>query len=384
MKRIVFLTGTRADFGKLKSLISISQNSSNFEVQLFVTGMHMNSLYGFTVTEIVNSGFENIYKYINHESNDSMDKILSSTIVGFSQYIKQIKPDLIIVHGDRVEALAGSIVGSLNNILVGHVEGGEVSGTIDELIRHSVTKMSHIHFAANKEAKKRLIQLGEYKKSIFIIGSPDIDLMNSPNLPSLESAKKHYEINFKDYAIAMFHPITTEFENIKNHARNFIDALIDSNLNYIIIYPNNDLGSSEILKEINKVSSNKNFKIFPSIRFEYFLTFLKFSKFIIGNSSAGIREAPYYKVPTIDIGSRQKNRATFKTIFNCSYQKNDILNLISKIKNSKGSFANSDDRYSKFGEGKSDQLFLEILNSNDFWNIKHQKQFQEINNEEKI
>jgi len=195
MKRIVFLTGTRADFGKLKSLISISQNSSNFEVHLFVTGMHMNSLYGFTVTEIVNSGFENIYKYINHESNDSMDKILSSTIVGFSQYIKQIKPDLIIVHGDRVEALAGSIVGSLNNILVGHVEGGEVSGTIDELIRHSITKMSHIHFAANKEAKKRLIQLGEYKKSIFTIGSPDIDLMNSPNLPSLESAKKHYEIN---------------------------------------------------------------------------------------------------------------------------------------------------------------------------------------------
>ena len=131
MKRIVFLTGTRADFGKLKSLISISQNSSNFEVHLFVTGMHMNSLYGFTVTEIVNSGFENIYKYINHESNDPMDKILSSTIVGFSQYIKQIKPDLIVVHGDRVEALAGSIVGSLNNILVGHIEGGEVTGTID-------------------------------------------------------------------------------------------------------------------------------------------------------------------------------------------------------------------------------------------------------------
>ena len=110
MKRIVYLTGTRADFGKLKSLISISQNHPDFDVHLFVTGMHMNSLYGFTVSEVINSGFKNIYKFINHETDDSMDKILSSTMIGFSQYIKQIKPDLIIVHGDRVEALAGAIV----------------------------------------------------------------------------------------------------------------------------------------------------------------------------------------------------------------------------------------------------------------------------------
>ena len=160
MKRIVYLTGTRADFGKLKSLISISQNHPDFDVHLFVTGMHMNSLYGFTVSEVINSGFKNIYKFINHETDDSMDKILSSTMIGFSQYIKQIKPDLIIVHGDRVEALAGAIVGSLNNILVGHIEGGEVSGTIDELIRHSVTKMSQLHFTAIEEYAKRQNGIG--------------------------------------------------------------------------------------------------------------------------------------------------------------------------------------------------------------------------------
>ena len=154
MKKIVFLTGTRADFGKLKSLMSISQNSKNFEVHLFVTGMHMNTLYGFTVDEIEKAGFKNIYKYINHDSIEYMDRTLSKTIDGFSEYISQINPDLIVVHGDRVEALAGAIVGSLNNILVAHIEGGEVSGTIDELIRHSVTKMSHIHLVANSEAKK--------------------------------------------------------------------------------------------------------------------------------------------------------------------------------------------------------------------------------------
>ena len=182
MKKIVFLTGTRADFGKLKSLMTISQNSSEFEVHIFFTGMHMNSLYRSTVDEVIKAGFKNIYKYINHNSGETMDKTLAKTIEGFSQYISHIKPDLIVVHGDRLEALAGAIVGSFNNTLVAHVEGGEVSGTIDELIRHSVTKMSHIHLVANSEAQKRLIQLGEFKKSIFRL----LAISAVPALPGIQ------------------------------------------------------------------------------------------------------------------------------------------------------------------------------------------------------
>ena len=158
-KKILFLSGTRADFGKLKSLISISQKSSLFDVSIFVTGMHLQKEYGFTVNEIEKSGFENIYTFENHTTESSMDLTLSKTIEGLSAYVKEIKPDLIVVHGDRVEALAGAIVGSLNNILVGHIEGGEVSGTIDELIRHSVSKMSHIHFVSNQQAKNKLNNL---------------------------------------------------------------------------------------------------------------------------------------------------------------------------------------------------------------------------------
>ena len=232
---------------------------------------------------------------------------------------------MIVVHGDRVEALAGAIVGSLNNILVAHIEGGEVSGTIDELIRHSVSKMSHIHLVANEEAKNRLIQLGEFKKSIFILGSPDLDLMNDENLPDIDICKSYYDIIFDDYAIAMFHPITTEYKNIKTYAKNFVDALIKSEINYILVYPNNDLGSREVLQEFERLKLLDRIKIFPSLRFEYFLRFLKESNFIIGNSSAGIREAPYYKVPTVDIGSRQNNRAKLDTIFHSSYEVNDIL-----------------------------------------------------------
>lgn len=376
MKKIVFLTGTRADFGKLKSLISISQNSSFFEVHIFVTGMHMDSLYGSTVDEVEKAGFKNIYKYINYCSGETMDRTLAKTIDGFSQYIYQIKPDLIVVHGDRLEALAGAIVGSFNNILVSHIEGGEVSGTIDELIRHSVSKLSHIHLVANVEAKNRLVQLGEFEKSIFIIGSPDLDLMNEQNLPRLKIAKSHYNIPFDSFAVAMFHPVTTEYNKIKIYARKFIKALIKSEKNYILVYPNNDLGSTEILEEIKSIEPSDNIIIFPSLRFEYFLRFLKESLFIIGNSSAGIREAPFFRVPTVNIGTRQNNRANFPSIFNCSYDEKNILEAIEKALLYKTK--NFKTKNFLFGDGKSNKLFFELICSTEFWGIDKQKQFQEI------
>lgn len=348
MKRIVFLTGTRADFGKLKSLIQISQSSSEFETHIFVTGMHLNSTYGYTVKEVFKAGFSNIFQFINHDSIDHMDRTLSKTVDGFSHYIAQINPDLIVVHGDRVETMAGAIVGSLNNILVAHVEGGEVSGTIDELIRHSVSKMSHIHFVASSEAKTRLIQLGELPDSIYTIGSPDLDLMSPKMLQSIDTVKKYYNISFKNYAIAMFHPVTTEYQKVKENVKSFVSALLDSGDNYIVIYPNNDLGSTEILNEYTRMTDNNKIRIFPSLRFEYFLTLLKNADYIVGNSSAGVREAPYYNVPTVDIGSRQRNRSKNSSIFSATDHYDSIVNAISSVK--KFETAN-DHMRSDFGEG---------------------------------
>ena len=372
-KRIVFLTGTRADFGKLKSLILIAQNSDLFEVYIFVTGMHMLDKYGKTIIEVKKSGIKNIYPFINHDNIDHMDRNLSKTIDGFSHYVLEIKPDLIVVHGDRIEPLAGAIVGSLNNILVGHIEGGEISGTIDELIRHSISKLSHIHFTSNDDAKKRLIQMGEYEESIFTIGSPDLDLMNSKTLPSIEFVKNYYEIEFKQFSILIFHPVTTELEKINIQIRNLIEAIIESGLNYIVIYPNNDLGSDIILKEYENFKNISRIKIFPSLRFEYFLVLLRHCEFIIGNSSTGIREAPYYKIPTIDVGSRQKNRVKSKSIKTVGFIKKDILSLINNIKKTEIEENDID-----FGDGNSSFRFLNLLNSNQLWKISNQKQFRDI------
>ena len=375
MKKIIFLTGTRADFGKLKSLISITQQRKEYEVHLFVTGMHMNSLYGSTIDEIRKNGFDNIYPFINHDSIINMDRTLAKTIDGFSHFIAEIKPDLIVVHGDRVEAMAGAIVGSLNNIVVAHIEGGEVSGTIDELIRHAVSKMSHIHLVANEKAKTRLIQLGELPSTIFILGSPDLDLMNPKKLPKLSDVKKYYNIEFDNFAIAMFHPVTTEFKSIQKDAKEFVNSLIDSDENYIVIYPNNDLGSHEILNEYKRLEGNRNIRLFPSLRFEYFLVFLKNSNYIVGNSSAGIREASYYGTPTVDIGSRQNNRSQGVSIFHANNESNSILRGINLAKNFKKNITNKD---SNFGHGNSDQIFLKLLDGDKIWSLDCQKQFQDL------
>ena len=374
MKKILFLTGTRADFGKIKSLISILDNHQEFETFVFVTGMHLQKEYGYTLIEIERCNFKNIHAFQNHTHETTMDLTLAKTIEGFSSYCKKINPDLIVIHGDRVETLAGAIVGSLNNILVAHIEGGELSGTVDELIRHSVTKLSHIHFVSNHEAAKRLTQMGEMKSSIFTIGSPDIDIMSSDDLPTLEIVKNYYQINFDQYAIVMFHPVTTEAKQMKQYADDFVESLLGFDENFVVIFPNNDFGSKNILEAYHKIAENKRFRIFPSLRFEYFLVLLKNAKFIIGNSSAGIREAPYYGIPVINIGTRQQNRTLNTNIINVDYQKENIDNALQSVGSNKIKIVVND-----FGDGNSTELFLSSLLTSDIWKINQQKQFNKVN-----
>lgn len=369
MRKIVFLTGTRADFGKLKSLMNRLREDCNFELHVFVTGMHMLSKYGYTCEEVEKANFRNIHKFINQNASDSMDHVLAKTVSGLSDYVKEIRPDLIIVHGDRVEALAGAAVGALNNILVGHIEGGEVSGTVDELIRHAVSKLSHIHFVANDSAKTRLIQLGEIGEAIHVIGSPDIDVMNSGELPELEEVKRYYDFDFTEFSILMFHSVTTELEELKSQIRTVVDEVIESNLNYIVIYPNNDVGTDIILGEYKRFEEFRRVRIYPSMRFEYFLTLLKNALFIIGNSSAGVREAPHFGVPALNLGSRQNNRVKCGSVSNVEIESTSIRNAIKDVK------AMARGAQALFGEGGSDEKFHEILKDPKFWNTKTQKIF---------
>jgi UDP-N-acetylglucosamine 2-epimerase (hydrolysing) len=370
-KKIIFVTGTRADYGKLKSIIVMLQKNQKFQTYVFVTGMHNLKDYGKTYVHLVRDKIQNIFRYKNQNIFDEMDIIVSKTIVGFSDYLNKIKPDLVVVHGDRVEPLACSISACLNNYLVAHIEGGEVSGSVDEILRHSISKLSHVHFVSNYRAKKRLCQLGELKKNIYVIGSPDVDLLYS-DLPNIIEVKKRYNIEFLNFGIVLFHPDTLSKNNAL-YSKILVNSLIKSKFNYVVIYPNNDLYSREILETYKILKNLKNFRLISSMRFEYFLSLLKNSNFLIGNSSSGIREAPYYGVPTINLGLRQKKRSNLKTIINCDFNESKIITIIKKLKIKK--------RFKKikeFGSGDSDKKFLSIILKKNFWNTSKHKQFQDI------
>ena len=374
-KKIVFLTGTRADYGKLKPLIIATKKNKKFQPIIIVTGMHLKKKYGSTYIQIEKDfrGLK-IYKVKNYSKEDSMDTILSKSIKYLGKILKVISPNLIVIHGDRVETLAASIYCNLNNILISHIEGGEVSGTVDESIRHATTKLSHVHFVSNNKAKNILRRMGEIKKNIYVIGSPEVDIMIGKNLPSQKEVLKRYNISFKNYSIFLFHPVTTlKKEDIAKQCSILFNVLTKSLNNYVVILPNNDTFSKIILNFIKKLKFFKNIKILPSLRFEFYLTLLKNSNFIIGNSSSGIREASVYGVQTINLGERQKNRAgkVSNSIINLKFDERKILNIIKNLNKTRNN------KKFIFGRGGSAKKFIQVINKNSFWLTSRQKHFAE-------
>lgn len=370
MKNILFITGTRADFGKIKPLIKAVELNPRYSCNIFVTGMHLLDKYGKTIREIERENFNNIFPFFNQSSETSrlMDHVLANTIKGLSFYVTENRTDLIVVHGDRIEALAGAIVGALQGIRTAHIEGGEVSGTVDELIRHAVTKLAHKHFVASERNKQRLLQMGENEADIYVIGSPNIDIMLGDSLPKKEEVFARYGIDFDTYSIFTYHPVVTELDRLEKNIDEVVSGIESTTRNYIVIYPNNDKGSEIIFNRIKQLKNNKRFKIFSSVQFESFLILLKNADMIVGNSSSGIHEAPVFGVPTINIGTRQNNRFMSDSITNVPEDRVLIQNAINRISK----------RYQpiyEYGHGNSAQLFIEALQNDYFWSSSLQKTF---------
>jgi UDP-N-acetylglucosamine 2-epimerase (hydrolysing) len=332
--------------------------------------MHTLARYDYSYKELEDHGLDNVYLYHNQskDGGQKSDLILAKTIEGLSNFVGEYKPDMIVIHGDRGEALAGAIVGVLNGVIVSHIEGGEISGTVDELLRHSVSKLSDYHFVANQEAANRLLQMGESEESIHVIGSPEVEVMISNELPDLNKVKKRYDIKFDNYGVFCYHPVGPDLQALDNDVSEIIHALCASGKNYIVIYPNNDYGSEIILSQLLNLKENRRFRIFNSIRFEYFLQIVKNANFVIGNSSAGVREAPVFGIPVINIGDRQQNRHRGKMITNVNPKKSEIERAIEQL-------PMSTVREFNFGGGGSSRLFLTELSKEKIWIKKKLKQF---------
>lgn len=371
-RNILFVTGTRADYGKLEPL-AIEAADAGFPVTFFVTGMHMMAKYGLTKTEIHrNSHRFKIVEYINQRDGDPQDIIVAKTIVGFSDFLKEMRPDLVVIHGDRVEALACALVSAMNYTLCAHIEGGEVSGTIDEVFRHCNTKLSSIHLVSSKVARERVLRLGETSEAVEIIGSPELDIHSQPSGVSLGEVLDRYEIPTDDYGIFIFHPVTSEIDTIREQIQSVFAALRQSGKYFVVIMPNNDPGSREIMEEIDNLPA-RQFRVLPSMRFHYFSELLRNARLMLGNSSAGVREAPYLGVPSMTLGTRQANRSTAKSVFTaCCYDRDAISAFISTEWGNRYACDDS------FGEGLAAKKFRELLLMPAFWDRPRQKYFAEV------
>lgn len=369
-KKLLFVTGTRADFGKLEPLATEAFRKG-FSITFFITGMHMLNKYGLTKEEVRNHKDFELFEFLNQREGDEQDVILSKTILGFSDYLNEINPDMVIIHGDRLEAIACAIVCATNYFLSVHVEGGEVSGTVDEIFRHCNTKLCHLHMVSSEKAKQRVLQLGEPKQNIFVIGSPELDVHSKDSGVTIKEVKNRYGIKFEEYGICIFHPVTSELENIELHTKIFFNALRESGKNYVVILPNNDPGSEIIRLEIDKLDKIK-FKVLPSMRFRFFSELMKNCSIFVGNSSAGVREVPFLGISSIDVGSRQFNRSINKSIQSVdSLDQENLLYYLKKNWNKK--FKKNFD----YGYGNAAELFSEILLKEEIWNKSLQKNFKD-------
>lgn len=370
-RKILFVSGTRADYGKLKSVIRGVDQDPSLACEIFVTGMHLMRRYGLTWREIEKDGHSELFKFFNqdHATSTHLDRVLANTIGGLSLYVAENPPDMIIVHGDRVEALAGALVGSLNGILVGHIEGGELSGTIDELLRHAITKMAHIHFVSNAQARDRVITMGEYPDKVHIVGSPNIDVMLSSALPSIEEVRSHYEIRQDPYGILLLHPVVGEGDEVAVLVETLLDNLERAGRSFVALYPNNDPGSEHILGPLLDRASSPRLRVLPSMRFEAYLTLLRNAQVLVGNSSSGIHEAPVYGVPSINIGSRQENRFEYESIHSVDFDIRSILRAIDEL------WGRRFEPSQHFGRGNSSEAILQTLRDPATWDTRVLKQF---------
>jgi UDP-N-acetylglucosamine 2-epimerase (hydrolysing) len=370
-RSILFVTGTRADFGKLEPL-AIAARDANFAVTFFVTGMHMLDRYGLTKVEVHRTPGVLVHEFLNQRPGDPQDMILAKTVIGFSDYVTEHRPDLIVMHGDRVEALACALVAATNYIRSAHIEGGEVSGTIDEIFRHCNTKLASHHFVSSDQAARRVMALGEPASSVHVIGSPELDFHSQPSGVTIDEVRRRYAIPFDDFGIAVFHPVTSEAESMAAQAASFYGALEASGRNFVLIAPNNDPGSAAIFDVIAGLPTDR-FRIIPSMRFAHFSELMKNAAAMVGNSSAGVREAPFIGLPSLDVGSRQSNRGAAPSMFVVAA---DDAAGIAEFLNVQ--WGKSYPRDTGFGTGSAAGRFAEVLANEGFWSAPLQKAFRDL------
>jgi len=367
-KKIGVVTGTRAEYGILKPLLIKIKESKDLELNLIVTGLHLLKKYGLTIKEIEKEGFK-IDGIVEMYDDDKEDityhgKALAKGIAGFASLLSKIKPDILVVLGDRLEPLAATLAAATLRIPIAHIHGGDKtdSGHIDENIRHSITRFANIHFTATKEHTKRLIKMGEEPWRIFQVGALGLDSVINQKTISKEDLAKKIGLHLDDKIIVcVFHPVHLEQELAGKQMHEILEAIKELKMQTVIIYPNNDAGSQDIIEEIEKCKGLPFIKIFPNLPHSDYVNLLKCADVLIGNSSSGIIEAPSLKLPVVNIGLRNVGREHAENVIFVDVKRDEIISAIKKALYDKKFKEKVKQCINPYGDGKASERIVKIL-----------------------
>ena len=375
-KKILIITERRADYSKFRPLIKEIEQSSKLDYFLIVTGSHLLKEYGQTIRDIKKDGFKITAKFqmYNKQKDDSgreMVSALGKSIIHLSKLIDQLKPDIVLSGFDIGTNFAAAIVGAHMNKLVVHIEGGEVSGTIDDPIRHATTRFAHIHCVTNPTAATRLIRMGENPKSVHVVGNPSLDNILTVRIIPKNELEKEFKIDMsKPFAIVLQHTVTTELDSVEKNMKKTLDAIKDLNIQAILVHGNADAGS----RKISQISKSSEIKQYSTLSFEKYVNLLRISSVLVGNSSSGIMEAPFLHIPSINIGSRQNRRLQSSSVINVNYDKNEIKNAIKKAIYNKSFLAKCKKSKSLYGQGHASKKIIKIIEEINLKTFPIQKQ----------
>lgn len=376
MKKIAVVTGTRADYGLLKPLLEGIEKHEGFSLQLIVTAMHLSKEFGYTVSEIENDGFSIAKKIDCLLSSDSavgVSKSLSLALIGISEALAELEPDLLILLGDRTEILAAAIAASNANIPIAHIHGGETTeGAVDESIRHSITKMSYWHFTSTEVYRKRVIQLGEDPKRVYNVGAIGIDSIKNLKLLSKSELEDFFKIEIKEKALMItYHPVTLETNSAENEFSQILKALESlENTTLIFTHANSDKDGRIINQMIKEFCKDKVDAIhYPSLGQLRYLSCLQFVNAVVGNSSSGIIEAPYFNKFTINIGDRQKGRVSPKSVIDVKADSEQIIEALNRV-NDKKELLTIEKQDQIHGQGNAVSQILDIITDNSKIDLK--------------
>lgn len=310
-RKVVYITGTRADFGLMLSTLRAIHDHPALELSLIVTGMHLSSEHGRTVTEVEASGLS-IAAQIEIEQGPASGVLMGSNVgrmtSGMVAALAQIRPDLVLLLGDRGEMLAGAIAALHLNIPSAHVHGGERSGTIDEPVRHAISKLSHLHLVATEESRERLIRMGEAEATVFVVGAPGLDGIATLAREDAGPLLTRLGLKPGPLALLVYHPVVQEAASAADTAKVVLDVVAGTTLQVLALAPNSDAGGAEIRQVLEDAAATGRITLVTHLKREDFLTLLRHADALIGNSSSGIIEAASFGTKVLNIGSRQRLR----------------------------------------------------------------------------